>query len=188
MDRLDIDDPLVSRPEVPALAGLRLAKPAPRPRIGGYRLGMIGGILRLQVESGFCANAHAEARTATDIAAFVRAFDPICDLLIGAFSDDELIGTIAVDGRLQGSGIAAIRWFAVDRGQPDRLATSRILLEHATDFCRERGFTAVRLAQPAFDPQHELLFKEFGFRRHEDAAASVGSGAYPGMPVATLTL
>ena len=122
MDRLDIDDPLVSRPEVPAIAGLRLAKPAPRPRIGGYRLGMIGGILRLQVDSGFCANAQAEARTATDIAAFVRAFDPICDLLVGAFVDDELIGTIAVDGRLQGSGIAAIRWFSVERSQPRRTA------------------------------------------------------------------
>jgi hypothetical protein len=190
MDRLDVDDPLVAHQSFEAAHPDRSAPRAGvRPKIGGYRLGMLAGMMRLQVEGGLCANAAAEARLASDISTFLRAFDPICDLLVGAFVGETLVGAIAVDGRLHGAGIAAIRWFAVDRRLADRVVTGRCLLDHATQFCRERGFASVRLIQPAFDPEYELLFKELAFRRHEDLASTPNlPGVYPGMPVATLAL
>lgn len=140
-----------------------------RVRIGGYRAGMISAMVAMQVEAMPAdqrITALSEARIATDIASFIQGFEPMCDLLMGAFVDDAAVGSIAVDGRLHGSGAAALRWFSIGR-EVDRMAVGRVLLDHAMNFCRERGFATVTLFHPNVEPELEYLFKQLGFRRQD---------------------
>lgn len=180
---------------LPSPSSLRVH--ANRVKIGGYRPGLLSSMVAMQVEAMPAdqrITALNEARIAIDIASFIQGFEPMCDLLMGAFVEDSAVGSVAVDGRLHGSGAAAIRWFSVAR-DVDRLAVGRTLLDHATGFCRERGFSTVTLFHPFVEPELEYLFKQFGFRRQDpgspearpDSAGSVLTACL-GEPAAPLAV
>jgi len=175
-------------PPLPQTSPLR-TQPTTRVKIGGYRPGLLAAMVALQVEAipaDQRITALTEARIATDIASFIQGFEPMCDLLMGAFVNDVAVGSIAVDGRLHGSGAAALRWFSVGR-DIDRMAVGRILLDHATGFCRERGFTTITLYHPHVEPELEYLFKQFGFRRQDPVSTEARPEAAGSMLTVSLT-
>jgi len=133
-------------------------------RIGGYRPGMLAGMIGLQMNMALPVERQAvayEVATASDIARFLSRFNPLHDLLIGAYDRDELVGSIAVDSYLGGDGVALLRWLAVGRVD-DRRRLANMLLGHALDFCRERGIASVDLAQPYSDSDLEMAIKHHG--------------------------
>ena len=133
-------------------------------QIGGYRPGMLAGMIGLQMNMALPAERQAvahEVATASDIARFLSRFNPLHDLLIGAYEQDVLVGSIAVDSYLGGDGVAMLRWLAVG-AVDDRRRLAGLLLRHALDFCRERGIASVDLAMPYSDTDLEMAIKTHG--------------------------
>lgn len=165
MDRALQVEPRTDTATEPVTQIVRIRR-APRHeiQIGGYRPGMLAGMIGLQMQMALPAERQAvahEVATASDIARFLSRFNPLHDLLIGAYDRDVLVGSIAVDSYLGGDGVALLRWLAVG-AVDERRRLAGLLLRHALDFCRERGIASVDLAMPYSDTDLEMAIKTHG--------------------------
>ena len=140
-------------------------------RIGGYRPGALGRVTVLHAtyyheQWGF--GLFFEARVAADMAAFLQRFDEARDGFWVAMIDDEIVGSIAIDGIDAATAGAHLRWFILD---PDHQGhgLGRKLLTRALDHCRARGFGRVRLSTFAGLDAARHLYESLGFVLTEEA-------------------
>jgi GNAT superfamily N-acetyltransferase len=113
----------------------------------GYFPGLIG---RITAAHAIYYHAHwgfdgsFEIQVATELAAFIAAWNPQRDGLWAAMQGQRLVGSIAIDGSQARTAGARLRWFLVlpesqGAGIGTRLARS------AVEFCRQQGYPQVFL-------------------------------------------
>jgi GNAT superfamily N-acetyltransferase len=88
---------------------------------------------------------------------------PTRDGLWVAIKGEEIIGSIAIDGRVDGPECARLRVFIVDYNY-HRLGIGKSLLNQAIAFCRKMGYKKIELW--TFDNLYEAkaLYFKYGFR------------------------
>ena len=106
-----------------------------------------------------------EAYVAAGLAEFVLRYDPRRDRLWVAELEGRIVGSIAIQGRDEGT--AQLRWFLV---VPDYRGSGMggRLLEDALAFCRSRGFRLVFLWTVAELTEAARLYLAAGFRCVEE--------------------
>ena len=115
--------------------------------VTGYVPGSIGRIASLH---GTYYHEHwgfglfFEAKVATELAAFLTAFEADRDGLWTVSTDGEVQGAIAIDGSRGMTQGAHLRWFIVSDGLRGQGVGER-LLSTAMAFCRECGYPRVYL-------------------------------------------
>lgn len=109
-----------------------------------------------------------ETQVASELAAFMAAFDGRRDGFWRAVTDGRFAGSAAVDGSGSEPGEARLRWFIVDESYRGAGIGSR-LLDAALDFCRSRGFASVHLWTFAGLDAARALYERAGFRLVEEA-------------------
>jgi GNAT superfamily N-acetyltransferase len=93
----------------------------------------------------------------------LQHFQPTRDGFWVAIKGDEIIGSIAIDGRVDGPGCARLRVFVVDYNY-HRQGIGKSLLNQAIAFCRTIGYKRIELW--TFDNLSEAkaLYLNYGFR------------------------
>jgi GNAT superfamily N-acetyltransferase len=113
----------------------------------GYLPGAIGRIAELH---GTYYAAHwdfglfFEAKVATELSAFLMAFDPQRDGLWIAVTEGRVQGGIAIDGSCADDHGAHLRWFILSDALRGKGA-GRQLITRAVDFCRAKGYSRIYL-------------------------------------------
>ena len=115
--------------------------------LDGYRPGAIGRTVELH---GAYYSRHwgfdlfFEAKVAAGLSEFLGRLNPKRDGFWGAYQEDRLVGSIAIDGSEDPSQGAHLRWFMVDPACQGAGA-GRALLDRALGFCREKKLQRVYL-------------------------------------------
>jgi len=113
----------------------------------GYLPGAIGRIAELH---GTYYAAHwdfglfFEAKVATELSAFLTAFDSQRDGLWVAVAEGRVQGGIAIDGSRADEHGAHLRWFILADALRGK-GTGRQLITRAVDFCRVKGYPSIYL-------------------------------------------
>lgn len=115
--------------------------------VSGYQPGMIGRIT--EMHGRYYAREHQfgaffEAKVAAGLAEFSARLNSDKNQLWQAMRDDQIVGSVAIDGEDLQNGEAHLRWFILDencRGS----GAGRQLMQHALAFCDAQGFPAVQL-------------------------------------------
>ena len=111
-----------------------------------------------------------EAKVAGGMAEFTMRYDPKRDALLWAEVDDEIAGTITIDGSDPElpQGQAHLRWFIVSDSARG-LGVGRALFHAALDHLKKTGFTSCYLTTFAgLDPARRL-YESAGFALREEA-------------------
>ena len=134
--------------------------------INGYIPGAIGRIAELHgtyyaKHWGF--GLFFEAKVATELSAFLKAFDADRDGLWVVVKDDRVEGGIVIDGSHALDQGAHLRWFILS----DALRGSgwgRRLIQSAVEFCRQKQYPQIYLW--TFEGLHaaRYLYESAGFR------------------------
>jgi GNAT superfamily N-acetyltransferase len=134
--------------------------------LDGYRPGALAQLVALQTsyyarELGF--GLPFETRVASEMAAFLRRFNPAHDLFRLAWgSQDAVLGGITLDGGDAEAGLAHLRWFIMAdaaRGQ----GLGRRLLEEALRFAHRSGADGVFLTTVQGLNPARHLYEQAGF-------------------------
>lgn len=136
--------------------------------VSGSRPGALGRVTELHGRYyaerwGF--DQRFEIEVATELAGFLRHFDPARDGLWLALRDNRIVASVAIDGRDPDG--ARLRWFIVEPGRQGG-GLGRGLLDRALDFCGDRGFAKVHLATFAGLDQARRLYEARGFELVRD--------------------
>ncbi|MBN8979000.1 MAG: GNAT family N-acetyltransferase [Rhizobiales bacterium] len=151
------------------------AENAPASRITvvrGYRPGLIARITFMHAvyyarTSGF--GQRFESVVASGLAEFCGRLDNPRNEIWAAVLDDEIVGSIAVDGEDLGGNVAHLRWFIMD----DRVrgsGTGRLLLSTALAFADEHGFVETHLWTFKGLTAARYLYEKHGFSCVEERA------------------
>lgn len=134
--------------------------------VKGYLPGCIGRITQLHADyyakhAGF--GLYFEAKVASELIAFLQAYDDARDGLWLVLADGEIEGSIAIDGSHSATEGAHLRWFILS----ERLRGSgcgKQLLQAALDSCKEKSWDRTYLW--TFEGLHAArhLYEKFGFR------------------------
>ena len=132
----------------------------------GYVPGAIGRIAELH---GTYYAAHwnfglfFEAKVATELCAFLKAYDPRRDALWIATLDDRVEGGIAIDGSDAAERGAHLRWFILSdklRGQ----GVGQQLITRAVNFCAAKEYPSIYLWTFEGLDAARHLYERAGFR------------------------
>jgi DNA-binding MarR family transcriptional regulator/ribosomal protein S18 acetylase RimI-like enzyme len=136
----------------------------------GYRVGLIARITQLHAtyyarEAGF--GQGFESVVASGLAEFCNRLAQPANRIWTAVREDQIVGSVAVDGEDLGAGIAHLRWFIVDdstRGS----GLGRALLTQAMQFIDAAQFVETHLW--TFSGLHAArhLYTSLGFRLVEE--------------------
>lgn len=142
--------------------------------IDSYRPGTIGAITALHARYysehwGF--GLYFEATVASEVAAFMMRFNPETDGLWLAHLDDEIVGSIVVDGGEPDAAKlgAHIRVFILDdrfRGQ----GIGKTLMRRAVEFCDARAYARSYLTTFEGLDDARRLYEAFGYRLVEEGS------------------
>jgi len=133
----------------------------------GYRPGVIAEVLALEM-AYFAPNwgfsRQFEAKLAADLGEFFARYDDRRDLFLGAADqNNQLIGTVTIDGIDAPGHGAQLRWFVVSpivQGQ----GVGQALMERVDTFLRERAYRRTFLTTfDGLEPARKL-YERFGFR------------------------
>ena len=132
----------------------------------GYRPGAIGRITELhgsyyQKHTGF--GVFFESRVASELAEFVRRYDSSRDGMWLALCDDQIEGSIIIDGAAASAAGAHLRWFIVSDAARGKGAGNQ-LMQAALDFCRQRHYPKIYLDTVAGLEAARHLYEKYGFR------------------------
>lgn len=115
--------------------------------ISGYIPGAIGRITELHA-AYYCNHAgfglFFESKVAMEMSEFLTRFKEKQDGFWVAAAEEQIIGSIAIDGKNAGSKGAHLRWFIVDQAYQGQ-GIGDMLLGEAVDFCRGSGLRRVYL-------------------------------------------
>ncbi|MFD2207115.1 bifunctional helix-turn-helix transcriptional regulator/GNAT family N-acetyltransferase [Kiloniella antarctica] len=138
-----------------ALKHSRLSKPYTEKRdklgkvqiIEGYSPGLLGRIVEMHATyySQF-ANFDAvfETTVANGLSDFIPRLSHDRNIILHAVSDDQIVGSIAIDGQDLGKNISHLRWFIVDKKMRGS-GLGKELFSHALKFCDKQGFDETHL-------------------------------------------
>ncbi|MBU6520169.1 bifunctional helix-turn-helix transcriptional regulator/GNAT family N-acetyltransferase [Pantoea sp. B270] len=115
--------------------------------VSGYRPGMIGRIA--EMHGRYYARHHQfghyfEGKVASGLAEFAGRLGSERNQIWLAVHNDNIVGSVAIDGEDLGNNQAHLRWFILDetcRGS----GIGRRLLHEAVAFCDRQGFSATQL-------------------------------------------
>jgi GNAT superfamily N-acetyltransferase len=150
--------------------------------VAGWTPGAIGRIALLHARH--YAQSHGfglafEARVATELAAFLTAFQPTRDHFATVLLDGEVEGAVAVDGS---GDPARLRWFILSEAVRGRGLGRRMLAE-AISAARGAGHRRLELSTLTGLDAADRLYRDAGFRLEEEHA-----GAHWGTPAVERTL
>lgn len=138
--------------------------------VKGYQTGLIARITELHARyyaraSGF--GQRFEAVVAGELAKFCGRLDRPGNAIWAAMMDNEITGSIAIDGDDMGSDLAHLRWFIVNdtvRGT----GAGRRLLSTALDFVDAQGFKETHLWTFSDLSAARHLYEAYGFTLEEE--------------------
>ncbi len=124
-----------------------MAAPSPPLIASGYRPGLIGAVTALHARhyaeaAGF--GRAFEAIVATGLASFCERLDNPANAIWSVLRDEEILGSVAIDGEDLGHGRAHLRWFILSpalRGA----GLGRRLIDCALAFVDARGHQETHL-------------------------------------------
>jgi len=139
--------------------------------ITGYVPGTLGRVTELH-GTYYAANwelpFYFEAKVATELAEFLKRFDPAHDGLWLARANGQTIGSIFIDGSDAAGQGARLRWFIIAPEYHGRGIGSRLMHE-AMSFCQRMEFKKVYLTTFAGLDAARHLYDKAGFRlTHEE--------------------
>lgn len=132
-----------------------------------YRPGCLGRMIALQAEVYhpiFGVGQAFEVSRAKDMAKFFSDYDSQRDGFLLAVLENEIVGSIVIDGREQDERGPQLRWFALEpkaRGY----GIGKKLLHTALESCQSKGYKRVHLIT---SPRLETalhLYKQAGFEQ-----------------------
>ncbi len=134
----------------------------------GWRPGVIGDVVSLQSRYyarhwGF--GSYFEAKLATELASFVRRYDPRVDLILSAGDAERVLGSVTIDGSdpRRPEDLAHLRWFIIDDASRGH-GLGRQLIGRALAFARGTGRAGVFLWTFAGLHAARRLYDAVGFR------------------------
>ncbi|SMC13491.1 Acetyltransferase (GNAT) family protein [Roseovarius aestuarii] len=113
----------------------------------GYRPGVIASVAHLHASfysKNFGFGAVFEQKVATEMSEFMARIDNPSNATFSAYLDDELLGSVSLDGEDLGEGVCHLRWFIVGP-EAQGMGIGNILLERATSFVDQNCFDRTRL-------------------------------------------
>jgi GNAT superfamily N-acetyltransferase len=137
--------------------------------LAGYVPGAIGRVAELHASyysQAWNFGLYFEAKVASELAEFLRRYDPARDGFWTVVKDGRVEGAIALDAAEADAEGAHLRWFILSdalRGQ----GMGRRLLAAALELCRQRGYARVYLWTFAGLDAARHLYEEFGFQLAE---------------------
>jgi len=140
----------------------------------GYTTGLIASVTLLhattyQQISGF--GQAFEAKVASEMAEFTGRLSHPKNNIWYVRENDEIVGSISIDGQDLGSNIAHLRWFIVDertRGS----GLGRKLITTAIQFCDETGFSEIHLWTFKGLDAARKLYEDNGFELTDEKPGS----------------
>lgn len=147
----------------------------------GYVPGALGRITELHgtyYHTHWDLGLYFEAKVATELAAFVKRFDPACDGIWLAREGGKVVGAVVIDGHDAAGEGARLRWFIIDPAYQGH-GIGNQLMDAAMTFCREVGFRRVYLTTFAGLNAARHLYEKHGFRlcREEDGSHLTGKSS-----------
>ncbi len=141
--------------------------------VAGLRAGALSSSAALQTayyvrHHGF--GLHFEAGRLADIAEFIARYDSTRDGVWLVLREEDVLGTLVIDGGGNASGWAQLRWFILAdalRGQ----GFGRRMMQAAMDYCRPRFERVFLTTFTGLDPARRL-YEAFGFRLTQEARST----------------
>lgn len=146
--------------------------------VSGYVPGAIGRIAEMHgvyYAEVWGSGAEFEGMMAEEMREFVSKYDDARDLMLTAWVEGRLVGSIVVQGTDADCPGARLRWVIVEPAFHGR-GIGKEMLRRALSFCRSAGFSTVYLWTVEGLPQSMGLYSSFGFEvveRIPDARYSV---------------
>jgi len=138
--------------------------------IGAYVPGAIGRVAELHASyysQAWEFGVYFEAKVASELAEFLRRFDPARDGFWTVIQGGRVEGSVAIDGTKATSEGAHLRWFIVADALRAQGLGNR-LMQEAVGFCKQRGYARVFLwTFRGLEPARHL-YEKFGFRLAEE--------------------
>ena len=136
-----------------------------RVTVSGYIPGAIGRITELHADyysrhAGF--GLFFESKVASEMSEFLTRYSEQRDGFWVAVAEEQIIGSIAIDGIKARSEGAHLRWFIVAPGYQGR-GVGKMLLGKAVDFCRSSEIEKVYLWTFAGLDAARHLYEKHGF-------------------------
>ncbi|MDO3666160.1 bifunctional helix-turn-helix transcriptional regulator/GNAT family N-acetyltransferase [Acinetobacter higginsii] len=134
--------------------------------VSGYRAGMIGRIAEMHgnyYSRNYGFGHFFEGKVATGLAEFSERLHEECNNIWLAIQNDQIVGSVAIDGQDLGNKQAHLRWFILDDGCRGSGIGKRLLAE-AIAFCDQEEFTAVHLWTFSGLEAARKLYELFGFK------------------------
>ena len=134
--------------------------------VSGYHPGMIGRITELHANyySKHYGFGHFfEAKVASGLAEFSERLQEKSNNIWLAIQNNQIVGSVAIDGQDLGSNEAHLRWFILDdacRGH----GIGKKLLTEAMAFCDQENFSAVQLWTFSGLEAARRLYESYGFK------------------------
>jgi len=134
-------------------------------KICGYRPGAIGRVTELHADfysknSGF--GLFFEAKVAMEMSEFLKRFNETLDGFWVAIVEEQIVGSIAIDGVKSESEGAHLRWFIVATEYQGQ-GIGNMLIREALVFCRSAKFKRVYLWTFAGLDRAGHVYEKFGF-------------------------
>ncbi|MBJ8428392.1 GNAT family N-acetyltransferase, partial [Acinetobacter bereziniae] len=133
--------------------------------ISGYRAGMIGRVT--EMHGTYYSKNHNfgcsfEAKVAASVAEFSQRMNSDCNNIWFAIHNDQIIGSVAIDGEDLNNHEAHLRWFILDEDYQG-YGVGRKLLNEAIGFCDHHAFSAVHLWTFSGLDAARKLYESLGF-------------------------
>lgn len=140
----------------------------------GWRPGLLGDVVALQARyyaEAWRFGPFFEAKLARELAEFAGRYDPRRDLILSAYDDARLTGSVTIDGSDPAAPgqLLHLRWFIVDGAARGR-GVGRALVDAGLSFARASGRPGVYLWTFAGLNAARRLYDDAGFRLVEENA------------------
>jgi GNAT superfamily N-acetyltransferase len=135
----------------------------------GYQHGLVGKVTALHGQSyveKYSFGKFFECKVATELSAFVQNYNSDNSEIWSITKDDEIFGSITVDGSHASQTGAHLRWFILDP-KAKGMGFGRLLLETAIEFCKRRNFASIYLWTLAGQEPAGTLYRKTGFELEE---------------------
>lgn len=135
----------------------------------GYQNGLVGKITALHGESyieDYSFGKFFECKVATELSNFVESYDPNNSEIWSISKNDEIFGSITLDGSHAIEDGAHLRWFILDP-KAKGFGLGGLLLETALQFCKDHNFPSVYLwTLEGLEPAGKI-YRSHGFKLEE---------------------